>query len=80
MTTALAVLALTALVAAVVAGLESNHRRATAWPAADDASDRDAVRLRADLTGVSHRPAAAPLEPRQVRRQLVLQSSVASRS
>lgn len=77
----LAILALFLLLAAVLVRLEVNHRRVTAWPAARDAPERDSVRLRADLAGVSGRSAPAPVRPRQVRRQPApLQSSLASRS
>lgn len=72
MTTALALMTLAAGAAAVVRQLAANHRRVTAWPGADDASDRDAARVRADLT------AALPDAPAATRPRL-LQGAAAGR-
>jgi hypothetical protein len=65
MTTALVLTVLLAGAVAVVRRLDANHRRVTTWPRSDDASDRDAARVRADLTA-ARTHASAVQRPRLV--------------
>lgn len=66
MTTALVLIILVLAAVAVVRQLGANHRRVTAWPALDDARDRDAARVRGDLAATRPAPVRGLARPRVV--------------